>query len=168
MKNTIITCILLLISTCTSAQKDGLNPKNSDVWAFEHYPAVADFNGSPAKPLLVTPHEHAFRTMILTQALNGPNYAGHFTVAKWGCGSPCLSFVIIDAKLGAIYDPGLSAGCADSNSSSASIDFKLTSRLIIVTGLSKETQEVICGDDFYQWDGKRLKWIHFEPWPSNH
>ncbi|HEY1211289.1 MAG TPA: hypothetical protein VGE85_18130 [Terracidiphilus sp.] len=168
MKNTVIANILLLISMSTFAQNDGLNPKESNVWTFEHYPAVADFSGSPAKPLLITPHEHAFRTMIRTQALNGPNFAGHYTVAKWGCGSPCLSFVIIDAKSGAIYDPGFSAGCANSNGSGAGINFKLTSRLIIVTGLSKESKEVVCGDDFYQWDGKRLKWIHFEPWPSNH
>jgi hypothetical protein len=169
MRITIIASILLFISLSAPTQIGGLNASNTDQWSFERYPAVADFSGKPAAPILATPHEHLMRTQIRTQALNGPNFAGHFTVAKWGCGSPCLAFVIIDAKSGSVYDPdydpGFSVGCADANGIDASIDFKLTSRLIVATGFS---EKLGCGTDYYEWDGKKLNLIHFEPWTSKH
>ncbi len=168
MKMKIIASILVLISASATTQIGGLDARNADKWKFELYPAAADFTGRPAEPILATPHEHLMRTQIRTQASQGPNFAGDFTIAKWGCGSPCVAFVIVDARSGIIYDPGFSVACADDNGVEAKVDFKLTSRLVVATGLSKESKEVVCGDDFYQWDGKRLIWIHFEPWPSNH
>jgi hypothetical protein len=109
--------------------------------------------------------EHIYRTQIREQASEGPNFAGHFTVAKWGCGSPCLAFVIIDAKSVVIYDHVPSVGCADTTGIDASIEFKLTSCLVMTTGFSKELG---CGTDFYEWNGKKLSLIHFEPWTSKH
>ena len=164
MRNKMIASILLIVSASITAQRGGSTISNSDLPEFKHYPAVTDFKDMPAKPLLVTPKEHVYRTQIREQASMGPNFAGHFTIAKWGCGSPCLAFVIVDSKSGKVYDPGFSVACADENGIDASIDFKLTSRLIIATGFSKK---IGCGADFYEWDGKRLKLIHFEPWHSS-
>jgi len=101
--------------------------------------------------------------MIRIQASKGPNFAGHFTLAYWGCGSPCLSFVIIDAVSGAIYEFKESVACADENRMDASVDFKLESRLVIATGFS---EKLGCGNSFYEWNGKELTLIHFEPWPN--
>ena len=157
--------ILIFLSASGVAQAGGRNVKNTDNWEFDNYPAVANFTGKLAEPILATHHEHIMRTMIRTQASQGPNFAGNFTIAKWGCGSPCAAFVIINAKSGAIYDPGFAVACADSNGSDASIDYKLTSRLIVTTGFS---EKLGCGTDYYEWDGKKLNLIHFEPWPSNH
>ena len=33
-------------------------------------------------------------------AERGPNFAGHYTVAVWGCGTTCQSFAIINALTG--------------------------------------------------------------------
>jgi hypothetical protein len=165
MRNTVIASVLLIVSASTTAQRSGLNIINSDLLTFKHYPAEADFRERPAKPLLVNRKEHAYRTQIRQQASKGPNFAGHFTIAKWGCGSPCLAFVIVDSKSGNVYDPGFSVACADQSGMDASIDFKLMSRLIKATGFSKEFG---CGTDFYEWDGKELNLIHFEPWRSSH
>jgi hypothetical protein len=85
------------------------------VWSFERYPAGASFRGTVAKPILATHYERSFRTEIRTQANKGPNFAGHYTVAKWGCGAPCLSFVIVDARTGSVYNPGFPVACADEN-----------------------------------------------------
>jgi hypothetical protein len=159
-----IASILLIISASLPAQRGGSITNNGDLPAFKHYPAVANFKGRPAKPLLITPKEYAYRTLIREQASVGPNFAGHFTLVKWGCGSPCLAFVIVDSKSGNVYDPGFSVACADGNGIDASIDFKLTSRLIVATGFSKK---IGCGTDFYEWDGKQLNLIHFEPWHSS-
>jgi hypothetical protein len=163
MRNAIIGGIVLIVLAGTSAQRGGSNINGSGPLTFDHYPVVADFMGRPAKPLLVTPRERALRAQIREQASTGPNFAGHFTVVKWGCGSPCVAFVIVDSKTGQVYDPGFSLACADGNAIDATIDFELTSRLVKATGSSKEAG---CGTDFYEWDGKRLKLIHFEPWHS--
>ena len=82
---------------------------------------------------------------------------------KWGCGSPCLQFVIVDARSGIVHDSNFVVGCTGQNGLEAVIDFKLTSRLIVATGHSKEAG---CGTNFYEWSDKQLKLIHFEPWPK--
>lgn len=157
--------ILLLIAVNIAAQTVGLKSDNAGLWSFKNYPAAADFAGKPAAPILATSHEHLMRIQIRTQASQGPNFAGHFSLAKWGCGSPCLAFVIIDAESGTIYDPGFSVACANENGMDASIDFKLTSRLLVTTGFSEKSG---CGTDYYEWDEKKLILIHFEPWNINH
>ena len=35
----------------------------------------------------------------------GPNFAGHFFIITWGCGSPCLMAAIVDATIGRVYPP---------------------------------------------------------------
>lgn len=162
MRGAIIACILLLVSASTAAQRSGLASRSR--WTFQHYPAVTDFVGRPARPLLDTPLEYSYRTVIRIQASKGPNFAGHYTLAKWGCGSPCVKFVIIDARSGTVYDPGLTFGCANKNGLEASVKFKLSSRLIVATDSSEESG---CGTGFYEWDRKQLSLVHFEPWTTS-
>jgi hypothetical protein len=163
VKCAIIASLLLLVPG-DPAQTGGHGTRATQKWIFEDYPVVANFRGTPAKPQIVTPLENTYRTQIQTQAGKGPNFAGHFTLAKWGCGSPCAAFVIIDALSGTVYAPGLTVGCSDKSGIEAKIDFKLTSRLVVTTGFSKE---VGCGTDFREWDGKGLSLIHFEPWHAS-
>ena len=156
VKHAIVCCILLFAFVSTSAQR-GATAKR---WTFQQYPAAIDFTGKPARPILDTPLEHVYRT----QVRKGPNFAGHFTIAKWGCGAPCVKFVIIDVRSGTIYDPGLTVGCSDKNGGDASVQFKLTSRLIVTTGFSEKFG---CGTDFYEWNGKQLILLHYEPLPDS-
>ena len=156
--------ILLLVSMCPAVQDCKRDGGNADQWDFRHYPSAADFKGKPRRPLLRTAAERKFEYMIRTQARMGPNFAGHFTLAHWGCGSPCMSFVIVDARSGNIYEPGITVGCADENGVEASIQFHLKSRLVMITGYSEEQG---CGTEYYEWNGKKLKLFHFEPWPKS-
>ncbi|MBT1712188.1 hypothetical protein KK062_28360 [Fulvivirgaceae bacterium PWU5] len=51
------------------------------------------------------------------------NFAGHYTFASWGCGSPCQQAVIVDRRTGKVYDaPGATRGYC----------FKPNSRMLIV------------------------------------
>jgi hypothetical protein len=67
---------------------------------------------------------HRFRTRI-TEAYKADtvNFAGHYTFAWWGCGSPCQSGVIIDRKTGQVYD---------APSAALGYDFRPNSRMLIV------------------------------------
>jgi hypothetical protein len=42
----------------------------------------------------------------------GPNFAGHYFVLNWGCGTGCLMMVVVDALTGHVYPPPLSVGTA--------------------------------------------------------
>lgn len=173
-KLTLVKCLitsfaLLLLSGAPKALGAAQTP-GADAWTFQHYPAEAEFKGTPAKPILATRFEQSYRTQIREQARKGPSFAGHFTLAKWGCGSPCLRFVIVDATSGTVYDPGIIVGCANRYGLEAKIDFRLRSRLIAATGVSEarvSSTEVVCGTNYYLWNGEHLKFVHFEPWPKS-
>lgn len=98
----------LVISTAslnTQGQKE-LYPRPND------YPVADVFAGTPERPKLLRPGDKLFRTMIGEGAAKGPKFAGHYTIAEWGCGTSCVSIAVIDAKTGDVYsgpfgNPGL-------------------------------------------------------------
>jgi hypothetical protein len=73
---------------------------------FAEYPVLGDVQGPPA-PRNIASHSLArqFRTMLRKGATEGPNFAGHHTIASWGCGSGCVQFAIIDARNGRVFFP---------------------------------------------------------------
>lgn len=77
--------LLLFLTSTTMAQQ-------SKLLTFEDYRVTQKFNGNPAAAVIATRRARMFRTMIRTQAKQGPNFAGHYTVAIWGCGSGCRQF----------------------------------------------------------------------------
>ena len=156
MKIAITAFVLLLMAASATAQESTTAIEGQPT--FRQYPALADFKGTPAEPQLNTDLEHHYRTQIRTQARRGPNFAGHFTVASWGCGSPCGKFVIIDARSGTIYDPHVTLGCFDTKGGGADLHFRLRSRLLMLTG---SLEQLGCGTEFYEWDGKQLKLLLF-------
>src|SRR5882762_7052362 len=70
---------------------------------FEDYPARDTLRGTPAAPNLTNPDDQRFRTALRLGAAKGPNFAGAFTVVLWGCGSPCQSGAVIDARTGSVW-----------------------------------------------------------------
>ena len=71
---------------------------------FKDFPVQAIHQGAPAAVDLTShPQARMYRTQLRRQALKGPDFAGHYTVAEWGCGSNCQSHMIVDAKTGRVY-----------------------------------------------------------------
>src|SRR4051794_32440108 len=71
---------------------------------FEQFPAADIFSGKPAAPVLKTAGQREFSTRIREGAAHGVNFAGHYTIADWGCGAGCVSIAVIDARDGTVYD----------------------------------------------------------------
>ena len=46
-----------------------------------------------------------FRTRLREDSRGGPNFAGHYTVVIWGCGTGCAQMGVVDAKTGRVYFP---------------------------------------------------------------
>jgi hypothetical protein len=88
-----------LIPLVLGAGPSGASPK------FDDYPAAAEWDGTRAPLNLTTPAARLFRTRLLRASREKPNFASHYRVAIWGCGSNCISGAIIDLASGAVLPP---------------------------------------------------------------
>src|SRR5215475_10113635 len=75
--------------------------------SFEDYPAPARYRGQPAAPKFEGAEppdsDQRARDTIEIQAEDGPNFAGHFTIARWSCDTGCFRIVVIDTPTGRLY-----------------------------------------------------------------
>jgi hypothetical protein len=142
--------VLMRLAAAPSA--DGSTPPR-----FEDYAVTKTFSGKPARPDVSAGKAHLYRTEIRRQSKQGPNFASHFTVIQWGCGTCCHEFGIVDARTGRVHFPKAISvvGCLmpPEAQDSALVDYRLDSRLLIVTGA---TDELEGGRYFYLWDGDNL------------
>ena len=122
---------------------------------FKDFPVSETYHGTPAPvDLNSSPIGHTFRTVLTAGAKTGPNFAGHYTIVTWGCGSTCQDFAVADAKTGKIYDVPFG--------SENGTEFRLDSRLLIVNPLGYDKG----GDgsvadwvriQYYEWTGEEFK-----------
>jgi hypothetical protein len=138
---------------------------------FTDYPARAEPHLKPAAPILATRGERAFRSMIREGAAEGPNFAGHFTIADWGCGAGCVDWAVIDARTGRVTLP---KGLGDLDFNHATVEataagegcdslcFRPDSRLVILLGAPGEDQ-ARDGASFYEWTGHAFRPVAFTP-----
>jgi len=97
----------------------------------------------------------------------GPNFAGHFTIAAWGCGTGCEQIAIVDNESGHVYESpfgSLPAAlvCLGANveEDKTGIFYRENSSLLVVTGCPNFGQ---CGTWYYVWTGTRLKLLRHLP-----
>lgn len=128
---------------------------------FADFPISRIYKGVPAPVNLSSnPTARSFRTRLRQEARKGPNFAGHYTVASWGCGSNCESITIVDALTGRVYD-----GIGDDRGA----DFKINSNLMIADpayppeGLAYEdnTSDKL-PVRYYVWNDHKFKLIYEE------
>ena len=85
------------------------------------------FDGIPNPVDFTTlPEARTFYTMITKAVSAGSNFAGHFTLAYWGCGTDCFGYAVVDTKTGEVvtYNPA--------NVDYHLGDFSLNSRILIL------------------------------------
>jgi hypothetical protein len=69
------------------------------------YPATP-FAGAHADPdVRSDPRSARYRTQLRNWAREKPNFAGHYVLATWGCGTGCTEIAIIDVASGAVFHP---------------------------------------------------------------
>jgi hypothetical protein len=127
--------------------------------SFGSYPVTLKFHGTPVSPQKNTAFSRKYRTVIREGVSNGPNFADHYTVAIWGCGSSCAMFSIVDAVDGRVYD--FPSGVSWSADVDGGITYRRNSRAIHVVGYLNETGEQM--DCWYVWNGLKLTEISGEP-----
>lgn len=81
-----------------------------ETWpTLEDYPISEKFEGAPA-PVDYSSHPstETFYTKITEGAKQEPNFAGHYVIIEWGCGTSCQTGVVFDTKTGFVYNLPLS------------------------------------------------------------
>lgn len=89
-------------------QAQGDCPPQSDegegVPRFADYPAARRVRGWAA-PVLASREARLYRSTLGAEVANGPNFAGDYTLAAWGCGHNCTSAAIVAARNGRVFFP---------------------------------------------------------------
>ncbi|HEY8101754.1 MAG TPA: hypothetical protein VIF82_13465 [Burkholderiaceae bacterium] len=136
---------------------------------FEKYPATEKFRGSVAAPNIRShPRSRMFQTMIRQGAKDGPNFAGHYTIVFWGCGTSCASLAIVDTNTGKVFHPQNLQTIDNINvdfdelekPDGRLIKFKLDSKLLIVFGGINE-EPTMRGISYFVWENEKLRRIRF-------
>jgi hypothetical protein len=78
-------------------------------------PKAPTFEAFPAKTPQTIPNTkldlmssriaRKYRTVLRLEIAKGPNYAGYYRVALWGCGSSCAMFAVVNLKTGRVITP---------------------------------------------------------------
>jgi hypothetical protein len=130
---------------------------------FEEFKVPEKFTGTPASPVLRTKMQRNFRTVILEAAKQGPNFAGHYTLAEWGCGAGCVSLAIVDNRNGQTFDGPFSILGYDLSynyDGEEQLEYKVDSRLIVARGCPGEKD---CGTYYYEWAADQFKLLKKVP-----
>ncbi|MFH5254205.1 hypothetical protein ACGTRS_23515 [Burkholderia semiarida] len=132
--------------------------------AFDRYPASAGAR-APRKPAgaprFAGSEARRYRTVIRDAFAQPANFAGHYRVAIWGCGTDCRNFAILDKNTGATYTmPGVKAVSGVMGNGDERVDFRVGSRLLIVAGCFNDDCDAgnaKAARFFYEWTGTRLR-----------
>lgn len=117
---------------------------------FKNYPAGEVFRGKNA-PVKLTRADMLFRTRLRYAAKQKPNFAGHYVLNFWGCGTECLSGAAVDVKTGKVVWVDFSICCWQHyrEDDFEPVKFRLDSNLIEFTGLRDEKEDDF-GRHFYK------------------
>ena len=163
--------LAFLTTSILTAQASGPSNVSEDAPAFRDYLVGEVFKDVAAEPIFSSAQQRRFRTRIRDGVSkgsgvwngswknpiksSGPNFAGHYYVVRWGCGSDCLMLAIVDAQSGKVYDPPLSAKGEElylpmDPLSDVEIDFRVDSSLMILRNACKEARRE-CGVYYFNW-----------------
>ena len=137
---------------------------------FSDFPVKDIYRGKPARPV-ITEEFRSVRTTIRRGARSDVEFAGHYTVPRWGCGTDCNGFVVVDSVSGKVYDgfgvAGLPFGWVEKHGGYDAIErmeFHPDSRLMKINACPDEAN---CGlYDYVMVEGKGLKLIRKELLPK--
>lgn len=163
----VISLHLVLLSASTSVAAEYKFPTPDE------YLVTESFQGKPA-PVDLKSHPSAnnFRTRLREGAKKGPNFAGKYTIVKWGCGSGCMSIGIIEAASGKVIFPDeispiwfVGIPARSNKDIEYGLIYNKESSLLIIHGIpSKETK---AGSYYYKFENNRFELIDSIEWESD-
>src|ERR1700755_2981048 len=150
-----------LVAISSFAQEDFPNDTvvaKKDAPRFAAY-REAVYKGRAATVKIDSKDSRNYRTVLRKAAHDeGANFAGHYTLATWFCGTNCNQLAVIDLKTGKTYfTPGLmSVVMGVPNQALDMTEFKRDSRLLKVVG---RTNGKDYGTWYYEWKNNRFRLV---------
>jgi hypothetical protein len=123
--------------------------------------------GSPCNVDIATdPTAHHFRTVLSGAAKKGPNFAGRFAVASWGCGSGCVEWAIINLESGKVFFDKERLHLLwivgwDSTKNGDFLSFRRDSALLVVQGATDDNPHQV-RRDYLRWTGVGVELLRSE------
>nr|MBA4160030.1 hypothetical protein [Gemmatimonadota bacterium] len=155
--------LLLSLAACTEEQRTpsaaapgaplpAVEAAAAEPPRFEDYPTGKVQGIEKPAPVDLSSHPDArqFRTALSRGAAEGPNFAGHYTVVSWGCGTMCQQLRIVDARTGRVHEGPISL---------LGVEYRLDSRLLVVNPPQavRENPCPACETSYYVWNGEGLE-----------
>jgi hypothetical protein len=103
---------------------------------FGDYPVKEIYRGRVAPVILEGKRARMFRSKLREDARAGTNFAGHYTVVYWGCGTGCAQLAVVDARTGRVYWPPLAYADIPASPEDAAVphpNFRPDSKLLVLT-----------------------------------
>lgn len=161
---------LLFAALCVGLLSASARAQGDATPRFQDYAAPA-FKGRAAALKLTTREARAYRTRLREGARRAVNFAGHYKLHTWSCGTGCLQTAFIDAKTGEVFFPAELDGFIVCFYDPKPVDdleealkFERGSRLIVMSGYplsERGKDDPKKGLYYYEWTGKDLKLLKY-------
>ena len=162
MNRAVLWAILILVTTVSTLAQNRSLPKFADYRAAVEKPRVRSIDFKKNRDA------NSFRTRLSSGLRGGVNFAGHYVVVGWGCGTGCISGAIIDARTGNVLWPeqlnGIGVYYAGDSYADEPVAFRKYSRLLTITGspgVRTGEPEKQAGIYYYEWKRDRLHLLRF-------
>ena len=138
---------MLCIATVAGPLKAKTTPKFSD------YPIKAIYRGPSKLPDFKNDEYTEFKVKSEIEKMKkGPDFAGHYTIMRGGCGSDCIFTIAVDNITGKIFNLEIDNYHSD-------IKYKIDSKMLLVSTTEPfgSNDRDRCILEFYVWEVKSLK-----------
>lgn len=141
----------LLLAAPAAAQAPARAPR------FEDFPAVLAPPARNAPVVLATAEARRYRTRLREAAAQPPNFAGHYVLATWGCGTDCLMGAAVNTRSGRVtFMPGpICCIFAAADETLDKIEYRADSALLVLTGMRDEDPKDL-GRHYYRMERDRF------------
>lgn len=157
---------------CRIVTSKDLQDKRAPIFA-AYAVASPETIANPKLDLASNPIAKKYRTVLRQEVSLGPNFAGHYRVAVWGCGTSCAMFAVVNLRTGRVITPdgfsytsGVYFGTESwdvlprSQREAGLFGFRKDSRLLMVLG-DLDEDESREGAFYFVLDNERLRKIYF-------
>ncbi|MDX6694373.1 MAG: hypothetical protein QOF02_1976 [Blastocatellia bacterium] len=156
----LLTALILAFNSIGSAQSKP---------TFTRYAARVEHIKNGKVDLKSHKNANMFRTNLRNAAKEGVNFAGHYILTTWGCGTNCSQSAIIDARNGRVFFPpvleGAGSGFCDLPDETEPLVYKANSRLLVLSGFKGgdlDREDGQCGVYYLEWTGANFRQVGFE------
>ncbi len=160
---------LVVLTLFAIASVSVISAQVNKIPSFTNYPAAVERPKIKSVNFKMNPGAGDYRTRISDAMKRGVNFAGHYVLTGWGCGTGCINAAVIDTRTGSVHWPyelsGISTWYGNDEYYNEPVAFKKNSRLLIITGRPGDNDEkrppTPAGSYYYQWKNNRFWLIKF-------